>query len=66
MSLFRQNCLMMNNCFTLYPKTTTTWNEMDLWLTVTFLDGDDYRWDWRSFGNIGTENFQVVVIKKSK
>ena len=50
-----------SNSIKMYPKTTTTWEQMDAWLEKMFPCGAI---TWRGFGEVGTESFVVVIVKK--
>ena len=49
------------NSIKMYPKTTATWEQMDAWLQKMFPCGAI---TWRGFGEVGTESFVVVIVKK--
>ena len=49
----------------LYGKKDATWEQMNAWLEENYGDhGKDVHWKWRGFGQIGTEEFCVVLLRR--
>ena len=47
---------------TFYPRTTATWEQQQEWLEKTYTDR---HWTWRGFGEMGTEEFKVVLYLRA-
>jgi hypothetical protein len=65
--LVRKPCDIKDCSITFYPKTTTSYAEMDDWLEMNYgiKDNEEYYWMWRGFGKEFEENFSIVLIKKT-
>jgi hypothetical protein len=59
----------MKHCDTsirFYPQTTATWEMINNWLEKVYgKNGKDRHWKWMGFGEIGTEKFQVVLLRQA-
>ena len=47
---------------TMYPKKEATWAEIDAYLEKLY--GDDKHMNWRGFGEVGEDDFQVIIVRR--
>jgi hypothetical protein len=50
---------------TFTAKKEATWEQMNAWLeTVYGKNGKDKHWKWMGFGEVGTDTFKVVLVRR--
>jgi hypothetical protein len=60
-NIFDKTELAKDFCsITFYPKAGITWEQIDAWFKNTY---PQHNWVWRGFGEIGTPDYVVVLIK---
>ena len=50
------------NCLMFYAKKDATWEQIDAYLEHLY--GKDKHMSWKAFGDVGTEEFCVVVFRR--
>lgn len=62
-NIFDKTELAEDHCsIKFYPKAGITWEQIDAWFEKTY---PQHNWLWRGFGEIGTSEYVVVLIKQS-
>jgi len=63
---FRKTEIAENKCsIQFYAKEGATWGHMNEWLEHTYGNyGKDPHWKWRGFGEMGSADFCVVLLRR--
>lgn len=49
-----------------HGKVGATWAQMNEWLEDNYgQHGEDPHWTWRGFGTCGTEDYEVILVRKA-